>query len=72
MNTDGLPEAINEENVQFGTERILRTLNEAEVPGPEELLPLVQQVADVYAGSAPQFDDITMLGLKWNGPPAAQ
>ena len=66
--SDGLPEGINEENVQFGTDGILRTLNGAKDLRPEVLLPLMQEAEDTFAGTAPQFDDITMMGLHWNGP----
>ena len=56
------------ENVQFGTDGILRTLNGAKDLRPEVLLPLMQEAEDTFAGTAPQFDDITMMGLHWNGP----
>ena len=28
----------------------------------------MQEAEDTFAGTAPQFDDITMMGLHWNGP----
>ena len=66
--SDGLPEGLNEEGVQFGTEGILRTLNASEPALPKETLEEMQAAQDAFAGSAPQFDDITMLGLHWYGP----
>ena len=35
--------------------------------GPKEVLENVRNAIDVFVGDAPQFDDITMLSLKYNG-----
>ena len=35
---------------------------------PKELLRNVRSAADHFAGKAPQFDDMTMLTLKYYGP----
>ena len=34
---------------------------------PEELLPAMKKAIDGFVGDAPQFDDITMLGFRFNG-----
>ena len=34
---------------------------------PEEQLPAVKADIDSFVGDAPQFDDITMLGLYYRG-----
>ncbi|MBO6150530.1 MAG: SpoIIE family protein phosphatase [Clostridium sp.] len=66
--SDGLPEGVNEQNVQFGTDGILQTLNSMGKLPMKEVLESMQRSADAFAGTAPQFDDITMLGLHWYGP----
>ena len=64
--TDGVPEATNADRELFGTERMLQALNEKADADPQELLPHVKKRVDEFVGDAPQFDDITMLGIKWN------
>ncbi len=66
--TDGVPEATNIDNELFGTDRMLATLNSVPDAGPKELLMNVKKSIDQFVGSAPQFDDITMMGLQYNGP----
>ena len=65
--TDGIPEAINEETEQYGTERLLRILNEVKDGRIEDALPAVRQDIAEFAGSTEQFDDITMLGFTYLG-----
>ena len=59
--TDGVPEAVNKENEQFGTDRMLETLNRNREAGPKDLLENMKADIDAFAGEAPQFDDTTML-----------
>lgn len=66
--TDGVPEAINVKEEQYGTERMLLVLSELSGMAMETLLPAVKADMDVFVGEAEQFDDITMLGLRYNGP----
>ncbi len=61
--TDGLPEATNADNVQFGTGRLIEILNRNKELGPHELLPEVQKAVDEFVGDANQFDDLTMLAV---------
>jgi sigma-B regulation protein RsbU (phosphoserine phosphatase) len=66
--TDGVPEATNTRNELYGTERMLEALNRDPVASPEAQLKAVRQSLDAFVGAAPQYDDITMLGLCYNGP----
>ena len=59
--TDGVPEAVNKENEQFGTDMMLETLNRNREAGPKDLLENMKADIDAFAGEAPQFDDTTML-----------
>ena len=65
--TDGLPEATDNMNRMFGTERTLEALNEVKEAPAAELLRHVSHAAAAFAGSAPQFDDTTMLCLDYFG-----
>ena len=66
--TDGVPEATNANNELFGNERMLDALNSDPEAAPEQLLHNVRASIDAFVGEAPQFDDITMLGLSYFGP----
>ncbi|MBR4896341.1 MAG: serine/threonine-protein phosphatase, partial [Clostridia bacterium] len=66
--TDGVTEATNMGNELFGTGRMLDELNQDPDAAPEMLLRNMRQAIDAFVGDAPQFDDITMLGLHYTGP----
>ncbi len=65
--TDGIPEATNANNKMFGMERLLMALNKAKDKRPEEVLIQVRKDVDKFVGGAEQFDDLTMLCLKYTG-----
>ena len=65
--TDGAPEATNAGNELFGTERMLAALNRDPDAPPETLLNNMTAAINEFVGDAPQFDDLTMLGIKYNG-----
>lgn len=62
--TDGVAEATNAKNELYGTDRLIRVLNSQEHASCDEVISLVQKDIDKFVGTAPQFDDITMLCLK--------
>ena len=62
--TDGVAEATNAENELFGTKRMIEALNKAPNVMPKELLTIMKESVDEFVGDAPQFDDLTMLGLQ--------
>ncbi|WP_029231325.1 PP2C family protein-serine/threonine phosphatase [Butyrivibrio sp. VCB2006] len=66
--TDGVPEATNNENVLFGTERMMESLNKDPDAKPETVLGNMTKSIEAFVGDAKQFDDITMLGMKYFGP----
>ena len=65
--TDGAPEATNADEQLFGTERLLSTLNSQDFSTPKEVLDGVDKAVKDFVLNAPQFDDLTMLCLKYNG-----
>ena len=66
--TDGVAEATNENKELFGTDRMLTALNKDPDAIPQQVLKNVQEAIDTFVAGAEQFDDITMLCLKYNGP----
>lgn len=65
--TDGIPEAANDKKEQFGTDRMLAALNSSPDVSMQTLLDNVREAIDQFVGAAEQFDDITMLGLRYRG-----
>ena len=67
--TDGVAEATDADNQLFGTERTVDVLNSVpEGASQKEVLSSVRTAVDAFVKEAPQFDDLTMLGLKYYGP----
>lgn len=65
--TDGVTEATNAADELFGLERMEEALNEGRDGDEVKLLTAVKERIDEFVGDAVQFDDITMLGLRYNG-----
>ena len=66
--TDGVPEATDENEELFGTERMLEALNSGRISDdPKEPNDTVTEAMDKFVGEAPQFDDITMLSFIYRG-----
>ena len=62
--TDGVPEATNEKDEEFGMERLQKVLNESKDDSIRLLCRKVRMAVKEFSGNAPQFDDITMLAFK--------
>lgn len=65
--TDGVTEATDNNNELYGEERLNKLLNSLHGLSGEEVCRAVKSDIDEFVGTAPQFDDITMLYLKYNG-----
>ena len=68
--TDGVTEATNAQEELFGEDRLQELLNANRDAGVEVLCRRVKEGVDAFADGEPQFDDITMLALKYKGVPA--
>lgn len=66
--TDGVPEATNAGDELFGNDRMLVALNKNPAAGPRLILKTVKDSVDEFVGEAEQFDDLTMLCFRYNGP----
>ena len=65
--TDGVTEATDTNNGLYGEERLKALLDSLHGLSGEEVCRAVKGDIDAFVGDAPQFDDITMLYLKYNG-----
>ncbi len=65
--TDGVTEATNSVQALYGEQRLLETLNANKDAAVEDLCHAVRKNVDAFVSDAPQFDDITMLAMKYNG-----
>ena len=65
--TDGVPEAADSSEGMFGEERLTDVLNRYADAEPKELIGHVHDAIYRFMGSAEQFDDITMLCLRYYG-----
>ena len=63
--TDGIPEAIDENEEQYGTDRMTAALNRLKDKSVSDILPGVREDIRAFVGQAEQFDDITMLGIEF-------
>lgn len=63
--TDGVTEATNSEHQLYGMDRLKEVLCCNADKNPHDILPAVKADIDLFVGSAPQFDDITMLCLEY-------
>ena len=65
--TDGIPEAINTDNEEFGMERLCTALAAARDRDAHALANHVLGELQAFVGNADQFDDITCLALRYTG-----
>jgi len=64
--TDGVTEATNENNELYGEDRLKDYLNSRATLGVDETCRGVLEDVNEFVGTAPQFDDITMLMFNLN------
>ena len=65
--TDGVAEATNADKELFGAERVLEALNRDPDALPEKVLSNVMDGINEFVAGAEQFDDITMMCIRYNG-----
>ncbi len=61
--TDGISEAMNEAQDEFGEERLIETLRGCGRQSPAEIIACVMAKADEFAAGAKQNDDMTLVVL---------
>ncbi|MCR5288408.1 MAG: SpoIIE family protein phosphatase [Treponema sp.] len=63
MYTDGVTEASNSNNELYGEDRLLQAFKNTKGMTSKEILHYIRKDVDQFVGSAPQFDDITMMEM---------
>ncbi|HET8860432.1 PP2C family protein-serine/threonine phosphatase [Marivirga sp.] len=64
--TDGLTEAFNEQEEEFGPERVIDILNNNNTVKPSLLLSKILDSIDGFIGNRPLSDDITLLACQFH------
>lgn len=62
--TDGVTEAINDREEEFGEDRLLRVIMENRALPAGEILEKILAAITAFAGDRPQHDDITLMVLR--------
>jgi phosphoserine phosphatase RsbU/P len=62
--TDGVVEAVNDRDEEFGESRLLSVINRGAASSPSELLNRLLVDLNFYVGTMPQHDDITCVLVK--------
>jgi sigma-B regulation protein RsbU (phosphoserine phosphatase) len=65
--TDGVIEALNEREEEYGEPRLLEVLCAGAASTPDELLRRLLSDVDTFVGATPQHDDITCMLVKISG-----
>ncbi|MBO4863658.1 MAG: PP2C family protein-serine/threonine phosphatase [Eubacterium sp.] len=65
--TDGIVEAKAPNSDRFGTERMLKVLNDNKESDNKALIDAVKEAANKFSDTEPQFDDMTMLSFTYKG-----
>ncbi len=62
--TDGLVEAVNGNDEEYGEQRMLNLLHASASVTPDQVLRRMMLDVDAFVGTTPQHDDITCLLMK--------
>jgi sigma-B regulation protein RsbU (phosphoserine phosphatase) len=62
--TDGVTEAINEKEEQFGRERLMQVIAQSADLPARDLIDKIKEEVTAFAKGQPQFDDFTLVVLK--------
>ena len=65
--TDGINEGQNSQNKEFGMSRFIEEIQNLKTTKPEQLVSGVTKAHQHFVAGAPQYDDITLLVMKWTG-----
>lgn len=68
--TDGVLEQSDASDELFGEERLLEALGSVEGASLEALLDRIMDGVTKFSGGTPPGDDISLLGVRYNGPPS--
>jgi sigma-B regulation protein RsbU (phosphoserine phosphatase) len=64
--TDGLTEARNRSDGEYGAERLLQTVGEGSALPPQALIETCMQSAAAFQAGVPSRDDVTVMAMRYN------
>ncbi|MGH9347392.1 MAG: SpoIIE family protein phosphatase [Vicinamibacterales bacterium] len=64
--TDGISEAVNADDEEWGEERLTQAVISARALEPKTLIERIMAVTDCFVGNAPQHDDMTLFIARCN------
>jgi len=71
--TDGVTEAMNPADELMGLERVAQSLRQLRGDvSPQETVDMLKNAVQKFADGADPSDDITIVAVRWNGPPALE
>ena len=62
--TDGVTEAINRKEEQFGQERLVKLIEESYALSAQEIVKKIEQEVTTFSEGQSQFDDLTLMAVK--------
>jgi sigma-B regulation protein RsbU (phosphoserine phosphatase) len=62
--TDGVTEAVDAHEQQYGEERLVKLIRESHSLSAQELVERIKAAVLAFCGDTPQYDDITLMVLK--------
>ncbi|NCF12936.1 MAG: SpoIIE family protein phosphatase [Verrucomicrobiaceae bacterium] len=62
--TDGVCEAVDDHDNEFGLEKLEQVFSKAAAMGAERVVESIRQEVSAFAGDQPQMDDITMIAIE--------
>jgi len=62
--TDGVKEAINSQEEEFGMERLAEVFQSTAAMGAEAVVKRVQEAVATFTGEGPQMDDVTIVAIE--------
>lgn len=62
--TDGVKEAVNDDEEEFGMERLAAVFRDSAMMGAEAIVKRVQEVVKEFTGDGPQMDDVTIVAIE--------
>ena len=65
--TDGVTEAKNPDDQLFSDARLQQMLTRLQKKGTTDIIQSIRSEIEIFSEGTPQYDDITMLALKFNG-----
>jgi phosphoserine phosphatase RsbU/P len=65
--TDGLSEARDVHDAEYGIERLTKLMSDTRAPSPQAMISVCLEDLKTFSGGARKSDDLTMMAIRWSG-----